>query len=127
LIKKGVNATELACGYTTFSLHLWPEFQRCQVSNKEFPSTARSEKFTFSDSTVEKNETTAIWFYLSPSIEFIPLQIFNEFPNLNGLLVSDSNIPTLKENFYTKDFKDILYLYLGSNKISQIDEYALIN
>jgi hypothetical protein len=34
---------------------------------------------------------------------------------------------TLKEGFFTKQFQDIKYLNLGSNKINQIQENALIN
>jgi Leucine-rich repeat (LRR) protein len=123
-----VIGTELNCNFGTNSFYyLWPTFKECRVINKNFPSSTKNKRFTFSGSIKEKNYTTAVYFHSSPSIDFIPFQIFTEFPNLNGILITWSNIPTLTEGFFTKDFKDIQYLSLYFNNIDQIEEFALIN
>jgi hypothetical protein len=127
LNQKEVFATKLICRYDADYLTLWPTHRRCVVSNHNFSSFARNERFSFTGSMKEKNEATVVYFYSSPSIDFIPLEILTEFPNLNGIRIYGSNIPTLEEGFFTKDFKDILYLSLGTNKINQIEENALIN
>jgi carboxypeptidase N regulatory subunit len=122
-----VAATELSCGYGESYSHLWPRFKRCRINYKDFPSSAKNESFTLSGSTEEKNEITAVYFSESPSTDFIPLEIFTEFPNIKGILIEMSNIPILKEGFFTNDFKAIQYLNLWYNKITKIEEFALID
>jgi hypothetical protein len=112
--------------FGTDSWYLWPTFKRCFVSNKDFPSSAKNQSYSFTGSTEEKNNTTAVYFYGRSIIDFIPLEILTEFPNINGIMIYYSNIPTLKEGFFTKYFKDIQYLNLWNNKISKIEEFALI-
>jgi Leucine-rich repeat (LRR) protein len=106
---------------------LWPTFKYCALRNKDFPATVKLEKFSFSGSIENKIDTTAVFLFKSLTIDFIPSEILNEFPNLNGFLISGSNIPTLKEKFFTKQFKIIENLYLYDNKIKQIKKEALIN
>jgi hypothetical protein len=108
----------LNCEYGNDYWTLWPTYQYCSVFHRDFPSTAKNERFRITGSTEDKNNTTVVYFDSSPSIDFIPLEIFTEFPNINGIIISDSNIPILKEGFFTKDFQDIQYLNLGSNKIN---------
>jgi hypothetical protein len=123
-----VFATDIICEYgTTSGYHSWPTFKYCFVDKKNFPVSAKNKRFDLIGSSAEKDETTAVHLYQSLSIDFIPTEIFNEFPNLNGFLISGSNIPILKEGLFTKDFKDILYLSLWKNKIKQIVNNALTN
>jgi Leucine-rich repeat (LRR) protein len=75
----------------------------------------------------ENQETTGVWFNFSPTIEFIPLQIFSEFPNVNGIIISNSNSSILKKGFFTREFRSIQYLDLAVNKIQHIEEVAFIN
>jgi hypothetical protein len=91
------------------------------VSRANFSSSPVSKSFAFTGSNFDKNNATAVWFALSPSIDFIPLEIFNEFPNLNGILISRSNLPILKEELFTDQFKIIQFLDLQYNKITQIE------
>jgi hypothetical protein len=51
-----------------------------------------NKKYTFTGSNSEKNGTTENEFIFSPSISFIPSEIFAEFPNINyNLVVKYSN------------------------------------
>jgi hypothetical protein len=86
-----------------------------------------NEFFTFTGLKSEKTEATAISFHSSLTIEFIPLQIFKEFPNINGIFIWTSNIPTLKRNLFPEDFEVILYLFLKENKIKNIEKDSLSN
>jgi hypothetical protein len=118
----------LSCTYATNTgLVHWPTFNYCRVDNQNFPLSDKNKIFSFSGSASQKKETTVVFFQLSPSLEFIPLQIFNEFPNLNGILIERSNIPILKKGFFTKKFKTIQYLDLYYNKMQQIEQEAFIN
>jgi Leucine-rich repeat (LRR) protein len=123
-----VGANQLNCSYGNDSgfIH-WPKFKFCRISNQIFQLADKNKTFSFSGSARQKDETTVVWFSSSPSFEFIPLQIFTEFPNLNGIIIWYSHITTLKEGFFTKEFKVIKYLYLYNSQIQQIEEEALIN
>jgi Leucine-rich repeat (LRR) protein len=125
--KIGSSATELNCEYRTNQFHLWPTFKECGVVNKNFLLSDKNAKIIITGSTAEKRDTTAVAFYKSSSIEFIPLEILTEFPNLNGIKIWISNIPILREGFFTEQFEVIQYLYLVALGITQIEENAITN
>jgi Leucine-rich repeat (LRR) protein len=106
---------------------LWPEYKFCGVTNKDFTLSDIDVSITFSGSFQWKQSTTAVQFFESTHIEFIPLAIFNEFPNINGFMIDASNLPILKTGLFTTEFKVIEYLYLGSNEIETIESDAFIN
>jgi Leucine-rich repeat (LRR) protein len=122
-----VNANELNCHYEKYSLHLWPTFTYCFIRNKDFSAAAKNKKFTLTGSSTEKNETTALYFDSIPSAFFIPLKMLSELPNVNGIIIQNSNIPLLKEVLFTKEFKVIQHIYLVSNKIKNIETNAFIH
>jgi hypothetical protein len=81
--ENNVDSTQLICDYGTDSYTHWPAFKYCQIKSQNFPLSDKNKAFSFSGSESQKQETTVVDFYGSSIIEFIPLQIFSEFPNLN--------------------------------------------
>jgi hypothetical protein len=56
-------------------------------------------------------------------VDFIDIDILKRFPNLNGLVIWDCNIPVLK-NIFTVDLKMIQYLGLSWNKIKILEAHV---
>jgi Leucine-rich repeat (LRR) protein len=83
----------------------------------------KEETFTFNCSNEEKLKTSAICFVCC-DIDFIPLEIFQEFPNLKLLFIRLSNLPIIKANLFTEEFIKIECLYLKDNNIQEIEEDA---
>jgi Leucine-rich repeat (LRR) protein len=76
----------------------------------------------FSGSNEQKLETTKIKFNFNERIDFIPLDIFREFPNFNGIAIWNSDLSFSIINLFTKEFNQIKYLDLYNNKIQKIGE-----
>jgi hypothetical protein len=57
----------------------------------------------------------------SPSVEFIPKDLINEFSNLEGLLFVDCTMSIIEDDLFTEKFNFIKYLYLKANKIRHIE------
>jgi Leucine-rich repeat (LRR) protein len=106
---------------------LWRNYRYCTVDYTDFPLADRNKSFTFTGNSASKQEITAVFFSKSPTFEFIPLEIFSEFPNLNGIMIQRSIIPIIKSGFFTTEFKVIQYIYLGSNEIKTIEKDAFLN
>jgi Leucine-rich repeat (LRR) protein len=79
-------------------------------------------KFSFIGSEKDKKNTSAIYFSGSSNIvKFFPVEIFEEFPAINGLILTDSNLPEIKTSMFTKIFKKIVYINFSWNKIGDIE------
>jgi Leucine-rich repeat (LRR) protein len=116
---------ELSCSYWTISKTLWPEHSYCLVQNVDFSDDFRSESHSFSGSPYEKFEIKAFHIYTSPQVDFIPIQIFSEFQNLNGLYLYQSNLPSkINPGFFTKDFDKVEYLGIQKCNLQSIDQNA---
>jgi hypothetical protein len=95
------------------------------VKNRNFQKEISSEIYRFTGSSEEKQKTSTIWFFFSPKFEFVPLEIFQEFPGLSGLIIDGSTIPILKEDLFgSNEFGSIAYLYLCCNSIESIEPKA---
>jgi Leucine-rich repeat (LRR) protein len=114
---------ELSCSYWTISKTLWPEHSYCFVQNVDFSDNFRSEPHSFSGWPYEKFEIKAFHIYTSPQVDFIPIQIFDEFENLNGLYLYQSNLPTkLNPGFFTIYFNRIEYLGIQKCNLQSIGQ-----
>ncbi len=87
----------------------------------------QSQVHSFTGSSSEKSQATVVHFAGSNKIDFVPKQIPKEFPNLNGLLYNSSNLPVLKNEFFSADFVVLEYLGLWSNQIASIEPFAFQN
>jgi hypothetical protein len=117
---------EIRCDYFTESLTLWPEHEYCGTNRVDYSAKFEPEKhsFSISSSSAQKSEMTAFYIVKSVQVDYIPLDILTEFPNLNGLGVWDCNLPTLKSGLFRKEFKKIEYLDLERSKIESIEPEA---
>ncbi len=115
---------ELGCRYNTWTDTLRSSYKYCATEGIDFSAKFETEKHSFSSSSSEKIETTAFGIQYSPQVDFIPLEIFKEFPNLRGLTILDSNLSTLKTGLFKAEFKEIEYLELHYNNIETIEPEA---
>jgi hypothetical protein len=115
---------DLQCSVLTDSYTLWPTHKFCYINNVDIAYTSPDVEYTFSGSPSEKMEVSAIHFYSSPEMHYIPLEIFKEYPNLMGLRIYDSNFPILKNTLFSENFTQIRNLYLDSDNIQVIESHA---
>jgi hypothetical protein len=113
-------AVQVVCKYESVSC----DFKRCTVKNVDLTSTNKEKTFIFSGSNDEKSEVREVHYDGCGNIDFIPLDIFREFPNLNRISIKNSNLPVINAKLFTKDFKNIQYLFFSDNNIQLIEENA---
>jgi Leucine-rich repeat (LRR) protein len=118
---------QLQCSYSLRSTTLWPSHARCRINYIDFPSKFESEKHSFSGSSSEKSATTVFQIHGADPVDFIPLDILTEFPNLNGLVIGHSKLPTVKTGLFKTELQKIEYLDLGWNNIETIEANAFQN
>jgi Leucine-rich repeat (LRR) protein len=106
---------------------LWPRFHQCQLYHFDLSESFQSQLHSFTGSTWQKSKTTAVRFRYSSKIDFIPKQIPEEFPNLNGFRFSYSNLPVFKNDLFSEEFVVLEYLDLWYNKIVSIEPFAFKN
>jgi hypothetical protein len=94
------------------------------TDQNDFSTKFLTEPHSFSGSASEKSETKTLWIHRSRKVDFIPLDIFSEFPNLNGLQIDDTNLPTLKAGLFKPELENIKFLFLPWNAISSIEPSA---
>jgi hypothetical protein len=90
----------------------------------DFSADFESEKHSFTGTSEEKSEVKTFRTRRSPNFDFIPLEILIEFPNLNGLVVEFSKLPTLKAGLFKPELEKLEYLHIGYNEIEVIEPSA---
>jgi hypothetical protein len=107
---------QISCAYWTSSSYtLWPNLISCYTPyNTDFSAYYESEKHSFyiTGSSVSKSSINTFYIYGSNKLDFIPLDILTEFPNLNGLFIDGVNLPTVKIGLFKPELQKIEYLYL---------------
>jgi Leucine-rich repeat (LRR) protein len=123
------SGRELWCSYgTAFSSTLWPSHTYGLLQKVDFSESFRSNIHYFSGSDSQKSKLKSLHIYYSPQIDFIPMEVFSEFPNINGLYLYQSNLSsTIRSELFTKDFEKIEYLGVYRCEIETIDESAFKN
>jgi hypothetical protein len=95
------------------------------VNSVDFSDSFRAQDHSFTGTTAEKLAVTTIFFANSPNVDFIPKEIFTEFPHLNGIYISGCNtFTTVNNGLFNKNFDPLQYVYLGYNKILTIEPEA---
>jgi Leucine-rich repeat (LRR) protein len=124
-LKSGALDTVLECEfYEAVSSNFWPEAKYCKLFRNVFFNQSLVANTTFTGTPEQKKETNVVHFHQIPILNFIPVEIFEEFPRLNGLIISESNLTTLGDDFFTKQCKNIEYLDLNSDNIYTITSKA---
>jgi Leucine-rich repeat (LRR) protein len=111
---------ELECYYKTWFPILWSSHKYCHTLSVDYSAKFENEKHSFSGNFSEKSELKTFYISRSAQLEFIPRDILTEFPNLNGLVINQCNLPTLRTGLFKADFDKIEHWRLESNKIELI-------
>jgi Leucine-rich repeat (LRR) protein len=90
----------------------------------DYSAEFESEKHSFTGTPEQKSEVKTFRASRSPNFDFIPLEILSEFPNLNGLAVEFSKLPTLKARLFKSELEKLEYLHLGYNEVEVIEPSA---
>jgi hypothetical protein len=129
--KSGALDTVLECEFNeSVSSKFWPESKHCKLFRNVFFNHSSVANITFTGTPDQKKETNVVHFHQTPILNYIPVEILEEFPKLNGLIISESNLPTLGDDLFTKQCKNIEYLDLNSSNIYTISGkafYHLLN
>jgi Leucine-rich repeat (LRR) protein len=116
---------ELECTYyERFTPTLLSSQLQCFNFHVDFSAKFESEKHSFPHSLSFKSDIKTFEIRESPQVDFIPLDVLTEFPNLSGLGISDCKLPTLKSGLFKTEFEKIEYLNLYGNKIELIEPEA---
>jgi Leucine-rich repeat (LRR) protein len=119
--KSKTSVKELPCEFYESDLGVvLPAFKFCKVSRIDFSFSTFDNKFTFTGPENKLMETTAVEIKQSPKFDFVPVEISQQFPSLQGLKIRHSRIEILRENLFTRKFENIIFLYLSSNGIQQV-------
>jgi hypothetical protein len=95
------------------------------VQNVDLSISYKTESYSFSGSASQKSGSSAFHIYKSPQVDFVPVEVFSDFQNINGFYLYRSNLPsTLRSDFFTKDFYRIEYLGIQDCTFQVIDESA---
>jgi Leucine-rich repeat (LRR) protein len=116
---------EVRVSYLSWSHdNLWPTNKQCYTENIDLSAKFENEPHTFSGTPTEKSELKTFQVRYSDPVDFVPLGILTEFPNINGLIFNFCTMPVVKAGLLKPEFKVIEYLYLGENHIDSIERDA---
>jgi hypothetical protein len=111
--------------YDTQWYDLWPTFQYCKIESIDLSESYRSVNISFSGTPEQKSAVSVVHFDSPTRIEFLPKEMLNDFPRLNGLVIERCKTFTiLKEDFFIEDFGAIQYLGLGGIRLATIEPKA---
>ncbi len=112
---------ELTCKfYKSNPRVVLPKFKFCQISGIDFSFGTFDNNFTFTGPEKKLKETTAVEIRQCPKLDFVPVEMLQKFPSLQGLKITHSKIEILRENLFIRQFENITYLDLSSNGIQQV-------
>lgn len=115
---------ELECTYKSRKVYYWPEYSYCEIANYSFVARDRYQIYQFTGSDEERATATGLHISKADEIEYIPSEIFNEFPKLNGIMMSRCDIPVLTDLLFPPNFDRIRYLDFYKSRISTIHKRA---
>jgi hypothetical protein len=130
LITGAASGRQLECTTQTYSFTLWPSYKSCYTSSVDYSANFEKEKHSFSitasitDSSAQKSEIKTFFIAASAQVDYIPLDILSEFPNLNGLMLQACNLPIVKSGLFKEEFQKLELLVLHYNKIESIEPEA---
>jgi Leucine-rich repeat (LRR) protein len=120
----------LECSTQTYYFTLWPSFKYCATYQVDYSASFEKEKHSFSIKysqyygSAQKSEIKTFYIRYSAQVDFIPLDILSEFPNLNGLMLEGCDLPIVKSGLFKEELQKIEYLDLAVNKIESIEPEA---
>jgi hypothetical protein len=118
------SGRELRLTYSAWSDADWPFHDFCYTSDVDYSANFEAEKHTFTGTPSQKSKVKTFRMYYSPKVDFIPLEIVTEFPNLNGMTIDECNLPTVKEGLFKQELQNIEFLNLGRSKVEVVEPKA---
>jgi hypothetical protein len=118
------SGRELRCYYGKGAEVLWPFHEYCYTSDEDYSAKFEAEKHTFTGTPSQKSEVKAFRMYYSPKVDFIPLDILTEFPNLNGMTIDECKLPTVKVGLFKQELQNIEFLMLIRSNVEVIEPKA---
>ncbi len=116
---------ELTCDYGANEYVMWPTFNQCELNSVDLSESFKTVEHSFSGTPAQKSEATVVNFARPSRIDFLPKNVLNDFPQLNGMVIRNCETFTIvKSGFFTDDFGAIQYLYLERNKIETVEADA---
>jgi Leucine-rich repeat (LRR) protein len=105
----------LNCNVGSGSSKFWPEHKYCKVTKVDL---SHESQFFFNVTQDERiEEISVVQFWFGRDVVHIPLEIFQQFPKLNGLRINRYKIGVLKDDLFPVALKRLKYLDLSENKI----------
>jgi hypothetical protein len=128
ILSSCASRRELSCSYdrdSIYSGYLWPTYNQCKVSSVDLSESFKTVEHSFSGTWVQKSAVSVVRFDKPTQIDFLPKQMLNDFPHLNGIIIADCDtLSIVKNDLFTEDFGAIQYLSLFGNKIETIEADA---
>jgi Leucine-rich repeat (LRR) protein len=119
------SGREIRCSYESWlGVTFWPSNKYCETKRMDLSLKFETEKHSFSGSAEEKLEAETFEIARSPQLDFIPLDIITEFPNLSGIIIRSCKLPTVKSGLFKSELNKIKYLRLDRNEIKVIEPKA---
>jgi Leucine-rich repeat (LRR) protein len=98
-----------------------------RIAYVDLSDSLERDKFTFDGTEEEKKSVIKFSFEQIPNLDYIPEEIFTEFPNLNKIEITSSKLPILKENLFDEKCEKIEVLWLWNNEIKIIKRKAFFH
>ncbi len=124
LTNTALSQKQLTCDYSENSWTFWPRYKECSIFGESLTNDLKNETFSITGSETQKLETTGLYLFSCPKIEFIPNELISELPSISGLVITSSSFPIFPENLITKKLGNLKYLNLCCNDIETIEEHA---
>ncbi len=103
---------------------LWPSPKCCFTSSVDYSAKFETEEHSISinifRSSVQKSEIKFFYIFASSQVDFIPLDILSEFPNLNGIIINRCDLPTVKSGLFKEKLQKFEFLYLAHDSLEAI-------
>jgi Leucine-rich repeat (LRR) protein len=117
----------ISCNYNGVD---WDQKTTCFVTEERFkmPNNDSIISYKFSGTEDKKENATAVYFELSLTVNFVPFEIFENFPKLDSIAFTKSEIPMIKSNLFGgQNFEQIKELRLNEDKIRVIENGAFVD
>lgn len=89
-------------------------------------SDKKSQHF-YDGSSSYKERVEAFGIDYATQLEYIPSDLFQVFPKLEGLTFWDTKLPTIKDGFFNKELAGIKRIYIGRCSVEKIEGKAFEN
>ncbi len=126
MVQQAAFARQLGCRYQSGGINWnnWPSYKECLLTGVDLSSSHQSGGHSFSGSWSEKSEASMVRFDQSKVVDFVPTEVIREFPNVNALAITYSNVTVVKTGLLGNDLKKLEFLSFWDSKVQAIEAGA---